>query len=56
MLIRKSLWLISLAQFLITIRAGFWDKDSEVGSDESQTAPIGKAEYGVDMVRPEYFS
>ena len=55
MFIRKAFWLISFAQALSTLNAGFWDKgSSDATSDASESQPGGKVEYGVDMVRREY--
>ena len=53
MFARKASWLISFAQIIIAVNAGFWD-NSDTGSNENQTPPSGNVEYGVDMVRFEF--
>ncbi len=51
MFVRKAIWLLSFVQLHITVDAGFWDTGDESDVVESQATPIGKVEYGVDMVR-----
>ena len=53
MFVRKAFWLILYVHIFVVIESGYFDN---VDSDENQTPPNGKADYGVDMVRLQHFA